>query len=140
MSSQSQSNIETIRGIYMAFSQGDVPAVLKSMDENVEWEPGYEHNSDIPWLKSDRGVNQVAGFFAALRVFEFKKFEVIEILGHGPWVVALTSVELVHGPTQCVLREACEPHVWKLGSDGKVVSMRHAADTRSHAHVAGLDR
>jgi ketosteroid isomerase-like protein len=33
----SQENVEFVRGIYSAFGQGDVPAVLGSFDPEIEW-------------------------------------------------------------------------------------------------------
>lgn len=137
---KTQRNIETIQNIYAAFGRGDVPAILARLAEDVDWEPGYDHNGDIPWLASGRGHAHVGGFFQALRALEFKRFEVLGVMGSGPWVVALTSVELVHKASGRVLVEACEPHVWKFDDAGSVVSMRHAADTRAHARVAGLTR
>lgn len=136
--STTEANLETIRSIYAAFGQGDVTAILACLDQDVEWEPGYEHNRDIPWLQSGRGHAQASQFFEALRAFDLERFEVVALMGSGPWVVALTAVELVHRASGRVLKEDCEPHVWKLDDAGKVVSMRHAADTRQHARVAGL--
>ncbi len=132
-------NIETVKGIYAAFGKGDVPAILVCLRENVQWEPGYERNSDIPWLASGSGHAHVVAFFGALQGLEFKRFEVLEVMGSGPWVVALTAVELVHKASGRVIAEACEPHVWRFDGEGKIASMRHAADTRLHARAAGVE-
>ena len=32
------SNVEVIRGLYEAFSQGDMATVLGGMDPNIEWQ------------------------------------------------------------------------------------------------------
>jgi uncharacterized protein len=127
MSSSTRANIETVEAIYAAFGRGDVAAILAQMDEQVEWEPGYPHDDDIPWIKSGRGPAHVAAFLGSLQV-----------LGDGPWVVALAALDAVHKPSGRTFSEPCEPHVWKFNAAGKVVSMRHAADTRAQARVAGL--
>lgn len=131
-------NIETVKGIYAAFGKGDVQAILACIDENVEWEFGYPHHADIPWLKSGRGHQQVLAFLGALSGFDMKRFDVVAFMGDGPWVVALVSLLLVDKTTGKTIDEPCEPHVWKLGANGKVTHMRHAADSRSHARVAGV--
>jgi hypothetical protein len=110
------------------------------MDENVEWEPGYVHNSDVPWLKTGRGIAHVASFFTTLQDFEVRKFQVYALMGDGPWVMSLIDLELFYKPTGRLLKEAGEVHVWKVSPQGKVVSMRHACDTRAHAHAACLPR
>ena len=33
----SQENMDIIRGLYDAFARGDIPAVLGSLDADVEW-------------------------------------------------------------------------------------------------------
>lgn len=137
MTSETEANIEIVKGIYAAFAKGDGPAVLARIAENVDWEPGYSHNSDIPWLKSGRGKGHVAGFLGELQRFEFKQFDIISVMGDGPWVVALAALHLVDKKSGRAVIEPCEPHVWRLGR-GLVVAMRHAADTRSHARVAGV--
>jgi len=131
-------NIEIVQGIYAAFGRGDIPSILSHLDENIDWEPGHEHNRDIPWLTPGRGHQPALAFFEALRVFDFKRFEIVAITSGGPWVIALAALELVHRPSGRVLIESCEPHLWKLNANGKVVSLRHAADTRQHARVAGV--
>jgi ketosteroid isomerase-like protein len=135
---QAPSPIETVREVYAAFARGDVPAILARMGEDVDWEPGYAHNADIPWLAPGRGRSHVAGFLQALAAFEFRKFDVFAIMTDGPWVVALVAVELFHRSSGRSLSEPCEAHIWKLAPSGKVLSMRHAADTRAHARVAGV--
>lgn len=133
-----EANIEIITGIYAAFSKGDAQAILARLDEDIDWEFGYPHNADIPWLRSGRGHQHVLGFLQSLSAFDIKRFELVACMGDGPWVVALVSIQLVHKVTGRTIDEPCEPHVWKLGPNGRASHMRHAADTRMHARVAGL--
>lgn len=137
MTPQTAENIEIVKGIYAAFAKGDAPAVLARIAPDVDWEPGYSHNSDIPWLKSGRGPAHVGAFLGELQRFDFKQFDLVSVMGDGPWVVALTALHLVDKKSGRAIIEPCEPHVWKL-DHGRVVAMRHAADTRAHARVAGV--
>jgi uncharacterized protein len=132
-----QHNIETVRGIYAAFGKGDVGAILAKISPDVEWEPGYG-NDDVPWLRSGHGTAAAVRFFETLRGFDVKRFDVLSIAGEGDWVVGLVHIELTWRETGRTIVEPCEPHVWRFDKDGKVVMMRHAADTRQHARVAGV--
>ena len=130
-----QANVETVQAIYAAFAKGDVPAILAKLREDVDWEPGYAHNDDIPWLKSGRGRDHVASFFTELQGFSVNGFDVRAIVGDGEWVVALIAVDLVWNDTGRRIVEDGEVHVWRFDKTGMVKSMRHAVDTRQHAHA-----
>lgn len=130
-----QANVETVQAIYAAFAKADVPAIIAKLREDVDWEPGYAHNDDIPWLKSGRGRDHVANFFATLQGFRFDRFEVRAILGGGEWVVALISIDIAWKATGQRIVEDCEVHVWRFDEAGLVRSMRHATDTRQHAQA-----
>ncbi|HVL56467.1 MAG TPA: nuclear transport factor 2 family protein [Burkholderiaceae bacterium] len=136
--SDTQRNIETVRGIYAAFGRGDVAAILAPIADDVDWEFGYPHNDDIPWLKSGKGKRQAASFFETLRGFEFHRFDVVAVAGAGEHVISLVALEATWKPTGRRLIEPCEAHVWRFDPSGRVVAMRHAADTRQHARIAGV--
>jgi ketosteroid isomerase-like protein len=132
-------NVASVRAIYEAFGRGDIPAILARLRPDVEWEVGYEHNGDVPWLKSGRGRDHVKSFFAtAGSGFTFHRFEVVDVIGGGPWVVGICSLEATWKPTGRTLVEAGELHLWRFDEAGMVASMRHVADTRQHARVAGV--
>ncbi len=132
---KNEKNIATVNGIYAAFGKGDVPAILEVMSPEVHWEFGTPDHG-IPWLREGRGREAVLGFFQTLGAeLEFKKLEPLAVMGEGDWVVALIRLEAVHRRTGKTLREECEAHVWRLDAQGRVVAMRHAADTASHLAV-----
>lgn len=130
-------NIERIKSIYAAFGRGDIAYILESVHPEVDWEPGAHHGDRIPWLQPGRGRDAVSAFFRALGALRFEAFEVIAVMGEGPWVVGLCRVEAVHTGTGGRLVEPCEAHIWRLDEQGRIVSMRHAADTLHHAEVCG---
>lgn len=133
--SRTAANLATVGRIYEAFGKGDVPTVLAALDDGIAWEAGYGHNSDIPWLRSGTGIATVGAFFETLRSFTFNRFEVLTMAASGDWVIVLTAVDLTWNPTGRRIVEACEPHVWRFGADGKAISLRHASDTRQHAQA-----
>ena len=55
-------DIDTIRGAYSAFGEGNIPAVLNALDENIVW--------TVPpvdgWGGTLEGKESVLGFFAQL--------------------------------------------------------------------------
>lgn len=131
-------NIERIKSIYAAFGRGDVPYIVESVHPEVDWEPGAHHGDAIPWLRPGRGRGAVMAFFEALGALRFEAFEVLSVMGEGDLVVGLCRVEAVHGGTGRRLVEACEAHIWRLDEQGRIISMRHAADTLHHAQVLGI--
>ncbi|MCG3171981.1 MAG: hypothetical protein GMKNLPBB_00122 [Myxococcota bacterium] len=129
-------NLRTMQEIYMAFGSGDIPAVLAKLSPDVDWEWGYPHNDDIPWLKHGRGVEHVGKFFQHASNFEIRDFSILTMMANEEWGIALISLEFLWKPTGKLLVEPCEPHIWRFGPDGKVISMRHGADTRQHLEVS----
>ena len=128
-------NADVVKAIYAAFAKNDVPTILSKLRDDVVWEFGYPHNSDIPWLKTGRGHDHVAGFFATLRGFRFDRFEVIDVLASEEWVVGLIALDITWTATGGRIVEACLPHVWRFDESGLVASYRNGADTRQHARA-----
>ena len=136
--SRAAANAATVQAIYAAFAKGDVPGILSKLTDDVEWEFGYHHNDDIPWLKSGRGRDHVGNFFATLRGFRFDRFEVMEVLASDAWVVGLIALDITRTATGGRIVEPCEPQVWRFDQTGMVCSIRHAIDTRQHARALQL--
>src|SRR5262245_31932709 len=78
--SRAAANADAVKAIFAAFAQGDVPAILSKLSEDVEWEFGYPHNNDIIWLKAGRGRDHAARFFQTLVGFRFDRFDVLDVL------------------------------------------------------------
>lgn len=129
-------NVETVKAIYAAFGRGDVAAILAVTSPDVEWEIDAGSHG-IPYLQPGRGHVAVTGFFGALGgTLEMLDFGVHAVMGDGEWVVGLVRVEARVRATGKTFREAYEPHVWRFDASGKVIAMRHGADT--HRHLAAM--
>ncbi len=121
--------IETIQGVYAAFGRGDIPAILEVLADDVDWEYGWESH-EVPWLKPRRGKQGALEFFqVAGAELEFLSFNVAHMVGDERLVVVVVDLEARVRATGKVIRERNEPHLWHFNASGKVVRMRHGADT-----------
>jgi ketosteroid isomerase-like protein len=137
----SMTNKERISAMYAAFGRGDIPAVLQTFSEDVDFDYTYPATEPlVPWLKRRRGRREVAQFFEALGALEFHKFVPKTIL-EGPegLVVALIDLEATVKATGRRIREEDEVHIFRLDDRGQVVRFRHCVDTAQHlfAYRAG---
>lgn len=123
-------NADIVRAIYAAFPRADLPAILQHLAEDVDWEFAYPAEHGIPWLRRARGHAGAAAFFqSAAQNLEFRRFEIPYLVGDGPLVIALATLECTVKTNGRVIRETEEPHVWHFNEHGKVIRFRHAADT-----------
>lgn len=121
---------KTVEAIYAAFERGDIPGILSSLREDVEWEHDTVDHG-IPWLAPRQGRAQVADFFATLRALDFRRFELKRILADDTTAVALIHVEIAVRATGRVINDV-ELHLWTFDAQGKVARFRHVADTHQH--------
>src|SRR4029450_8675100 len=86
-------NIEIVQDCFAAFQRGDIPGVLNTFDDNVEWiEPGAPV---IPWAGPGKGKAGAAEFFRVMgETTEVLKFEPQQYVASGDRVVALVSWEI----------------------------------------------
>jgi ketosteroid isomerase-like protein len=127
------SNIDTVKAMYEAFGRGDVAAILDKLDENVEWDTDYKQAA-APWLEPRRGKANIGGFFEALSVLTFTKFDPHTIAETGNRVIAVIDIEADHKGKHYVIPN--EGHLWTFGADGKVTSYQHMTDTALHWRMA----
>lgn len=124
----SRENVELVRGLYEAFGEGDVQAVLERMDEGIEW------NEAENFLYADRspyvGPQAVLeGVFVRLgEDWEVFEVEPDELLDAGDRVVALGHYATKYRATGKEAR-AQFAHVWGVRG-GKVTSFRQYTDTK----------
>lgn len=127
-------NRQTVQNIYAAFGEGDVPAILDQLADDVDWEYGYRiAPNPVPWLQPKESKAGVAEFFATLGALEFHKFAPTAILAESNLVVALIDFECTVKSTGKRIVEEGEVHIWYFTAEGKVARFRHAADTYQHA-------
>ena len=131
------SNLQTMRAIYEAFGRGDVPAILEHISEDVDWEYAYRAAPNpVPWLQPRRGRAGAAAFFESLGALEFHRFEATAFLEGDGVVVVLVDLEATVRQTGRRIVETDEAHIWHFGPDGKVVRMRHGADTHQQVQAS----
>ena len=128
-------NIELMKGLYAAFAVGDVPKVLGSMSEDIEW---WEAEGN-PWNpgRAFVGPQQVMdGVFARIGA-EIEGFEVVpdRFLADGDQVVMIGRYRGKGIPTGKLL-DAQALHIWTI-RDGKVTRFQQFVDTRQLADVLG---
>ncbi|HEX2183619.1 MAG TPA: nuclear transport factor 2 family protein [Rubrobacteraceae bacterium] len=96
-----QENTELVQRAYGYFQSGDIPALLDSLSEDVEWQlPEVE---DVPTAGRWHGREHVGQFFQALsdteevRQFEPREFvaqdDKVVALGHYAWQAKSTGRE-----------------------------------------------
>lgn len=131
----SRQNVDLVRGIYDAFSAGDVPAVLGAMHPDIEWNEA----ENFPYADGNpyRGPEAVlSGVFARLGG-EWDGFAAIpgEFLDAGDTIVVLGRYRGAYKATGRPL-DAEMAHVWRV-RDGKVAAFRQYADTLAVARAVG---
>jgi uncharacterized protein len=129
-------NVETIKSAFEAFGQGDVPAVLEKIADDVVWEHWDPENSaqaaGVPWLARRTGKQGAAEFFQTLASeLEFHVFEPLAFMeGDGRVAVLLRLDVTVRATGRGIAEE--EMHLYTFGEDGRITGMRHYIDTAKH--------
>ena len=121
-----KSNLEIVKEAYANFLQGDIPAMLESLSDNIEWElPQSAHTNFSGTFKGKEGV---LNFFHHVdNDNEFKEFAVDTYIADGDNVVALGHLAATAKNTGKTSSNKWA-HVWTL-RDGKVVKHYEYADT-----------
>lgn len=116
---------EIVEGVYASFAQGDVPAVLGAMDENIEWTEA----EGFPLAGTYVGPQAVLeGVF--MRLGEIgDEFAAVpdKIVAEGDTVVAFGNYTWKHKSSGDPA-EVKMAHVWTV-ADGKVATFQQHVDT-----------
>ena len=129
-----KTSTDVVQQAYAAFGQGDIPALLSLLTDDVEWSlPGP---SVIPWAGTRHGHEGVTEFFSMLgETLEFEQFEPREFVAQGDTVVVLGHERSLVKPTGRGFEQEWA-HVYTL-RDGKIAEGRFIEDTA--AQVVALD-
>jgi ketosteroid isomerase-like protein len=122
---RNMNNIEVVRGAYEAFAAGNIPAVLSTFDDKIEWTEAAGFAYAGTYVGPQEVVNGVFmrlgtewdGFSAMPEQFVGDGDTVVTIGWYGGTFVA--TAKPVH---------ARFAHVWKL-ADGKVTSFEQIVDS-----------
>lgn len=125
-------NVEVLKAMYDAFARGDVPAVLGSMTDDVEW-----HEADnMPYEGPFHGPQEVAEKVLGPLIEDIPDFSVTpeEFIASGDTVAVVTRYR-GNGKTTGRQLDIPVVHIFDL-RDGKVARFRQFADGRTFSEVA----
>ena len=127
---------EIVKGLYDSFAKGDVPAVLGTLDPNIEWReadnsPYADHNPYIGPAAIAEGVfhrvvTDIENFTVSPRHI-IGGSDIIVVEGRYTGTIRSTGRRL----------NAQFAHVWELRND-KIVRFQQYTDTRQWADAAGF--
>lgn len=131
-------NLQTIHRIYEAFGKGDIPVIIDSLSEDVQWEQWADNSAqkeNVPWLQSRNGKEGAMEFFKSLANLEILDFQVLSIMSNENQVAVEFVIEANVPSTGGHYRDE-EMHLWTFDEQGKVIRLRHYADTAKHIAAA----
>ena len=124
-----------VRQVYDAFAQGDVPAVLGALDQNIHWQEaeGTVYAEGNPYIGPTAVLQGIFGRLAG----EWDQFAVKpeEILATPEGALALGRYSATYKATGRRI-DAQFAHVWRL-ADGKVTGFRQYTDTAQFNQAMG---
>ncbi len=126
-----RNNVETVNSIYDAFGKGDVPTIMNYLAEDVQWEQWADNSAQkagVPWMQEQKGRQGATEFFKIVGGLDVKDFQVLSIMANETQVAVEFIFEAQVPSTGGHYRDE-EIHLWTFNDEGKVIRLRHYADT-----------
>ncbi len=126
------SNLSTVQGIYEAFGRGDVPAILETLADDVEWESWADNssvNAGVPWMTPRHGKDDVVRFFETAGQMEIVDLQILGMMEGANQVAVEFVIEAKLPAWGGRSYRDEEMHLWTFNDDGKIVRLRHYTDT-----------
>ena len=127
-----QDNLRVVQNLFECFGRGDVPGLLRLLDEDVDWH--IEGPSEVPYFGPRRGHEGALDFFGKLSTsVEFESFAPEDFLAGGDRVVVLGSER---GRVKATGRSFDNP--WAMVftlREGKITKFRSHEDTAAVAEA-----
>jgi ketosteroid isomerase-like protein len=121
-----KTNLEIVKQGYADFLKGNIPAMLDSLSDNIEWELPASANASFSGVF--KGKDGVMNFFQNIaNDNEFSEFAVDNYIADGDYVVALGHLTATAKNTGKTSSNKWA-HLWQL-NDGKVIKHYEYADT-----------
>ena len=121
-----------VLGIYGAFGQGDIPAVLAAVADEPDWglDPDAPIVSAVPWLARVHTRDEVGSvYFAGVGTdLEWHAFEPLAVGQDGDHVVAAIRAHFTVRATGKTVDDL-ETHFFTFGPDGRIARYRPVVDT-----------
>jgi hypothetical protein len=128
-----EDNIKTITQVYEAFGRGDVPAILGTLSDDVDW-AAEASSADAPWYGVRHGRDAVAEFFTAFgSAMEVEDFTPVSIAANDDDV--LTVVRFRARSRSTGQTASMDLHHFFRFRDGKIYYYRGTEDTAETAQV-----
>ena len=123
---------DKVAGIYKAFGEQNVPAILEHIADDVEWDYG-SHSIEVPWLKRREGRAGAIEFFQNVgNLLSIERFEPKQLFEGNRVVVALLDISFTVIATGNRVDEKDEIHVFRFNDEGKIAGFRHGVDSYEH--------
>jgi uncharacterized protein len=120
-------NIESVKRIYAAFAQGQIPEMLKMFSDDLDFRHPMPQ-SIWPWAGSRSGRQGLAEFFAGLsETVEYERLEPHQFIAQDDSVAVVLS-ERTRIKASGIFFEISEVHLFKL-KNSKVVQLTIFEDT-----------
>ncbi|MFZ1554521.1 MAG: nuclear transport factor 2 family protein [Anaerolineae bacterium] len=132
-------NLATIGAIYEAFGKGDIPTILGHLADDVRWEEWADNTAQkagVPWLQARHDKAGALEFFQVMgSLLQVTELRILSLMAGGNQVAVVFVIACDVRGTDRRYRDE-EIHLWTLNDAGKVVRMRHYADTAKHIAAA----
>jgi steroid delta-isomerase-like uncharacterized protein len=123
-------NVRVVQQWFMAFGQGDLPAIVNTVAEDVDWQSPVRRTEpgELSWAKPRHSRDEVALYFKELREkVQPEKLEAFQFTAQDDRVV-------VEGMNRGTVNATGRPyeHDWVMVftlRDGKITRFRHYYDT-----------
>ncbi len=121
-----KSNLEIIQSGYNNFLQGNIPALVDLLSDDVTWE--LPKSAGVPFAGVFKGKTGVLEFFQQIAANnEFHEFNVTDFISEGDKIIALGDLRATSKTTGKTSSNKWA-HFWQL-KDGKVIRHYEYADT-----------
>ena len=124
-------HLAIVSRIYEAFGKGDIPTIIDCLADDVQWEHWADNSAQkagVPWMQAQTGKPGVIEFFKHVGELEVKDFQVLSLMANETQVAAECIFEARVPATGHHYRDE-EIHLWTFNEEGKVIGLRHYADT-----------
>lgn len=127
---ETKNNTTVIKGLYDAFSKGDVPTVLGLMDENILWNEAESNNlaDNNPYIGPEAVLKGV--FTRVLEGHEYFALEDIQLHEMSDNKVLSTLRYNGKFKESGIEYNAQAAHLWTLNDDGKIIAFQQYVDTK----------
>ena len=130
-----EDNVQTVKDAYLAFQDGNIPALLDCLKEDVQWS-SIGPPELIPMAGTRKGRNQVKEFFDTLKSFEeVQSFRPQHFIAQGNRVVAMGECQARVRSTGISVTSPWV-HVFTF-RDGKISEFRSFDDTAATVKALG---